>query len=934
MNMFDDVLIHYGMPRRSGRYPWGSGEDPYQHSRDFVSRYNELESSGLSHDDILNVMGLSTTQYRALNAIANNERRLYQIRTAESLRADGLNNTEIAKKMGLPSESSVRSLLDESAKNRTSQAMELADRLKANIKSKGIVDVGTGVERDLNVSNEKLKVAEEILAQEGYKVYSFRVPQVNNPGKWTTVKALCPPGTEYKDVYDAANKGEINTITDYTSVPNSVDGNTKSQWVPKPPANMDLSRVKIRYKEESDGKGNTGDDYDGMIEIRPGVPDLSLGNSRYAQVRILVDNDKYMKGMAVYSDNIPDGYDVVFNTNKKTGTPPADVFKKIKSDPDNPFGSLIRENGQNEYIDPKTGETKLGLINKTREEGDWERWSRNLPSQFLAKQNISLIKKQIGISVADKEAEFAEIMQLTNPTVKKQMLMSFAEDCDAAAVQLKAAALPRQRYQVLIPIPSLKDNEVYAPNYQNGEMLSLVRFPHGGTFEIPQLIVNNNNKQGKSLLGTTPLDAIGVNKSVADRLSGADYDGDAVLCIPTNTKIKITSTPALEGLKGFDSKSYKYDDHKVDSNGDEHYYRNGKEFRIMRNTQNEMGRISNLITDMTVKGASPDELARAVRHSMVVIDAEKHKLDYKQSEIDNDIKSLKNLYQNGGGASTIFSLASSEDHVDKRKGQPKINLKGKEWYDPNKPEGSLIYKTAPDKELYYTKKEKNKKTGEEVEKIVKRTESVSKMSNVDDAYKLTTNTGNRKEEIYADYANYLKNMANTARLESTRQGKIAYSRTAKEKYSEEVKELNSALNIAKKNQPRERQAQILANSTAKAMKLDNPAMSKEEYRKLSQRELNKARAKLGAKKEKIKPTEKQIEAIQAGAVSENVLREILNNMDSSDIRKAFTPRTVSAALSSAKISQIKAKANSGFTTDEIAKELGVSASTVRKYLTK
>ena len=50
-----------------------------------------------------------------------------------------------------------------------------------------------------------------------------------------------------------------------------------------------------------------------------------------------------------------------------------------------------------------------------------------------------------------------------------------------------------------------------------------------------------------------------------------------------------------------------------------------------------MGKISNLITDMTLLGASEDKLARAVRHSMVVIDDEKHHLDYKQSEKDNNI---------------------------------------------------------------------------------------------------------------------------------------------------------------------------------------------------------------------------------------------------------------------------------------------------------
>ena len=39
----EDELQHYGMPKRSGRYPWGSGDDPYQHgSGDFLGRVDEL----------------------------------------------------------------------------------------------------------------------------------------------------------------------------------------------------------------------------------------------------------------------------------------------------------------------------------------------------------------------------------------------------------------------------------------------------------------------------------------------------------------------------------------------------------------------------------------------------------------------------------------------------------------------------------------------------------------------------------------------------------------------------------------------------------------------------------------------------------------------------------------------------------------------------
>ena len=139
---------------------------------------------------------------------------------------------------------------------------------------------------------------------------------------------------------------------------------------------MDSKRIKIRYAEEG------GIDKDGLIEIRRGVDDLSLGESHYAQVRILVDDNKYMKGMAIYSDNIPDGYDIVFNTNKKLGTPKEKVFKDITNDPDNPFGSLIKPGGQSYYID-KDGKRQLSLINKRAEEGDWGEWVKIYPPSFF-----------------------------------------------------------------------------------------------------------------------------------------------------------------------------------------------------------------------------------------------------------------------------------------------------------------------------------------------------------------------------------------------------------------------------------------------------------------------------------------------------------------------------------------------------------------------
>ena len=43
--------------------------------------------------------------------------------------------------------------------------------------------------------------------------------------------------------------------------------------------------------------------------------------------------------------------------------------------------------------------------------------------------------------------------------------------------------------KLLQKIPSMKENEVYAPNYKNGEQVALIRYPHAGTFEIPILTV-------------------------------------------------------------------------------------------------------------------------------------------------------------------------------------------------------------------------------------------------------------------------------------------------------------------------------------------------------------------------------------------------------------------------------------------------------------
>ena len=940
----NDILIHYGIRRRSGRYPWGSGEDPYQHERDFLGRIEELKKSGWEEtpENIKKEFGLTTTQYRAQKGIAKDERRMLNVARAKSLKEDGLGDSEIARRISEElgrdvNESTVRSWLNAKSESRMKQARETADFIKKNIDEKGMIDVGAGVAMELNISKEKLDQALAILESEGYPVYGGRVPQATNPSQKTTIKVICPPGTEHKEIYNYEN---VHSLNDYISR----DGGDSYEKKFHYPESMDSKRLMIRYKEDG------GVDKDGVIELRRNVPDLSLGESRYSQVRILVDGDRYLKGMALYSDDMPDGVDVIFNTNKSKDVPMRDVLKKIKDDPDNPFGSAIKDvvQGGQYWYDPKTGErvsastkgAKLGLINKRADEGDWTEWKDKLPSQFLAKQSLSMAKKQLGIAIADKTDEYNEIISLTNPTIKKHLLMKFADECDSAAVHLQAAALPGQKYHVIIPITSMKDTEVYAPNYENGTKLALIRYPHGGTFEIPILTVNNKQADAKKQIGIDSIDAVGINSKVAARLSGADFDGDTVMCIPTHDKggkVKIISTPSLKGLEGFDPKSE---------------YPERKGMKYMKDpitgkdsTQMQMGIISNLITDMTLKGATNDELARAVRHSMVVIDAGKHKLDYKQSEIDNNIAGLKKKYQttidadgkvHTGGASTLISRSKGEQSVYKRQGSPKVNQKGKPWYDSSKPEGALVYQIADD--VAYEVPKVNRRTGEVTVETRYRTQRSTRMAETSDARELISDANTKMERIYADYANNMKDLANKARLKAVATGKIAYSKTARQTYAPEVESLNEKLRIALMNAPRERQAQLRANAEVNAKiqraKNEGKELKKDEVKKANQQALTKYRTDVNSvsrKDRSIKITDREWDAIQAGAVSENTLKKILNNADIDELRQRATPRTTTE-LSKAKINRIKAYAGSNYTIGEIAKKLGISVSTVSKYL--
>ena len=903
-----NILEHYGTKRHSGRYPWGSGDNPYQHSGDFLSRVEELKKKGLSEKEILETINdslpdeykMGLTEFRTARQKAGHDRKALEYDQIRALKDDGLGWKEIGDKLGM-SESSVRSKYNNAIGEKASQAEKIAATLKKEVDKKGMIDISEGANQVLGVSESKLDEAAYILeAEYGYQRYGVGIRQPTNVRQQTNITVLAKP--EFDQKYAYQHQDQIDSLGDY----HSDDGGETFTKLQRP-SSLDSSRVAIRYGDEG------GLDKDGVMEIRRGVPDLDLGKSHYAQVRILVDGDHYLKGMAVYSDDLPDGVDVMFNTNKPSGTPKMKVLKEAKADPDNPFGAAIKANGQSMYIG-EDGKEHLSPINKLKEEGDWDTMSRNVSSQFLSKQPKKLIENQLNLTVADYKAQYDEIMRYDNPTVKKKLLNDFADTVEGTSMTLKASAFPGQSTKVILPINKIKETEAYCPTYENGTRLALIRYPHAGTFEIPIVTVNNKNVSGKRNLGAIQ-DAIGINAKVAERLSGADFDGDTVMAIPVTDKVNIKSTRALKALEGFDPKTA----YAVPEG-------NPNNVRLMKKEekQREMGVISNLITDMTLRGADEDELARAVKHSMVVIDAEKHKLDYKRSERENGIPELKQKWQirvdeegatHYGGASTLLSRRKQTVRVPERRGSVRVD----------KETGEYIYKESG---RTFT----DPKTGKER----KAEDTVSLISETKDAR--TLSSGTIQENLYADFSNKLKAMANQARKEAVNMKGIQRNPEAAKTYAPEVASLKEKYNNMIANKPKERKAMLIANANIKAKIQEqglDPTIDKKEIKKISSVEMQRARDSVGAsgRKSKITFTDREWEAVQAGAISDNMLTKFLNSSDSDEIVKRAMPKNV-AVMTSAKMSKANAMLRSGYSYAEIAKACGVPESTVYSALNK
>lgn len=996
----ETILEHEGVKRKSGRYEWGSGEVPYQHEpwfkkgvvpvdkKGFYNRYRTLKTYGMSDKEIAEDINkelfngekdyrgndkFNTTKLRQWVTIGKEQQNAENVSTAIRLRNERQMSLQaIADKMGT-NESTIRSWLEPGRLERMNSTRAVANTLVEAVDNKKYLDIGKSTELQLNISKEKLDAAVEMLSFEGYKVSMLKAKQVGRGGQFTWTPVLTKDDVSFREINE--HLGDIKPLTEFYSN----DG--KKILKKEPPRSVDSKRIEIIYAEDG------GAAKDGVIELRPNVPDISLGADQYAQVRIAVDGTHYLKGMAVYNDNLPKGIDIRFNTNKHKDVPALGndpdntVLKKFKKnedgsfkDPDLPFGANTKENEHYE----ENGKEVQSCINKVNTDEDWEKWSRNLPSQFLSKQDPKTAKQQLGIAYDLKENEFEKLMALENPTVKKKLLADFADECDSDATHLKAAPFPGQSTHVLLPCTSLKKGEIYAPNFKQGEEVILVRFPHESISQIPRLKVNNRNKEAKTYFENAA-HAVGVNSETAAQMSGADFDGDTVMVIPVRGQ-KLRSRDPFEKLKGYDpSESYPaYKGMKRVGEGDG--FKKGL----------EMGKISNLITDMTVAGAPEEEVVRAIKHSMCVIDAEKHNLNWRGSYEDNRIAELKEKYQGGKnkGASTIISQSTSPNNIHRRKEiqdtskmtpselkrwkegehiyrdteekylKPTFSYTDKDGH--KKTTSDVKYMTAEQKQQYYEdRKQYDKDRKEYLRELAKdpnakpkytvpkrdngvkyheeyMTQEVSKMSTTKDANELISGNNAVIEHVYADHANRLKALALKARAESRATPNLVRDPVAAKEYDVEVKSLKAKLNAAQLNAARERQANRIAEQTVKAKKQaakeNGEVLTKDQTKKIETKALNDAR-KLVAPEKKvvIEITPREWDAIQKGAVSNSMLVQLMEKAKPEQIRQYATPKK-ERAINKNQLARAKRLIKAGNTQAEVAEMLGISPTTLTKYI--
>lgn len=943
---------HVGMTPHSGRYEWGSGNKPYQRAYDFMARDGYLKSQKgpdgkplFTQKQIAAQFGMTTTEYRKMITLQRAEMANYENEQIFKWREKGMSFNAIAQRLNMAPRT-VEERYKSKSGERMTKTLQNAKALKDRLEEVPYIQVGAGSEFFMNNCTEtSLKGALKSLEQEGYTIENIQLP--HGKGKNTTVKVLAKPGVGLDDIYKNIDK---------IALPTSIQMKPDGSFVKTPEfVSVDPNRIQVVYAEDG------GTQKDGLIEVRRNVPELSLGKNNYVQGRILVDGDHYLKGMIAYADDLPPGVDIRFNTNKTKDHPMIDredekmsVLKKVKDDKENPFGANLKldkklQRFSKYYIDPETGEEKQSAINVVKEEGDVDDWNKTLPSQFLSKQPPKLAEAQLKTTRDIWQSKIDEINGYNNDVIKQKLLLDAAGAIETDSVHLAAAALPRQKTKFILPLDNVADNEVYCPGFHDGEEVALIRFPHASITEIPICKVNNENKKAKQQYGDA-MDAVGISHAAAERLSGADFDGDTVLVIPMD-KVRITNKEPFKGMKGFETSMYEDRNFPPMSDHDKGL---------------QMGIVSNLLTDMTIQKATDDELERALKHSMVVIDAQKHNLNWKRSEEDFAIQALREKYQ-VGGASTFLSRSTGEEHIPERKlvsvgkMSPEQREQWKEGFDIYRNTGRetakphpLVSDMTPEEKAKWkrAKKDKDKKAQQEVIQSMredgrlkwKREEATDEVKRgaVHDPEELVS-TGNFEtttqiERVYGKHAKELKEMARQVRKTARALEMPKADPAAKKEYAEEVKSIENKLNIAKRNQPLERQALAIMNSKFNAWKDDHPYEDYEHQQRKRAQLMEQARAVVGAKKLVIGSDENPLtprewEAIQNRAISPTKVKDILANADMRVIKKYALPKD-DVGLSGPELARAKMYLNKGYTRMEVAEMLDISQSTLVKAIGK
>lgn len=904
----DDVIQHYGRGHnsggRSGRYPWGSGDERTRYHEEV----DKLKLKGFDTiDKQAKELGLKRSELQQHLSRENSVIKEYVVSRGNEIIGTGKSIRQAAEELNMP-DATLRNYLStgtpKTAKAKLEKAEAVKNMYKAAIdKQAKYIDIGAGTEHQIGITDYQKKLAVEALKNEGYYVHPVRMPNITSPDKPITTMVLTKdpdPKSAQRNVLDV-------------QLPNYQYNGVKLTGIKKP---MDVSwdDVKISY-------GTNGEnDRDGTILVRRGVKDADLGDTHYAQVRISVGGTHYMKGMAMYGD--ADDFkgtkaDYIFHTNKPSTKTPQEVLKKQKDNPLNPFESSIRR--------------QRGVFNIVNQEGDWNDYHPTIASQMLSKQRIPFIKERLNDTIKMHQESFDKIMSITNPIVKKKLLEDLGGDpndptkrgaIDTAQIHLRAIGEQGTRFKTLISNPWLKPNEIYAPDYKNGEHVVLVRYPHGGTFEIPDLVVNNKNTKSKKLLGNA-IDGIGIHPETARILSGADFDGDTALIMPNNNgRIKSSdarTTHAFKSLREFDPNTY-----ELTSKADLPYegkvknkYSGVEETKMIypgrhitpRYKQTEMGNVSNMITDMTIRGATNDELIRAVKYSMVVIDSEKHHLDYKQAKDDLGISALQKRYmtkidpdtgRKSIGANTLISVSKHDLGLSKEKRKELLDA-GLSQYEINK---------------------EMQKHG----KLLPTLADQGKLSKI--------NSGTPVEALYQNYIERLQTMKETARKTVSEIKTPERSDVARKVFKNEVASLGSKIKSIQSQAPLERKAQIEANRAYREYVHSNPDISTDRKKNIRSEMINKARDQNGlpAYEKKIHITPDEWNAIQSNAISKTAMSTLMKKADMEELKEYAMPKKKSN-ISSGKLASIMRKLENGSATlAEIAESEGMSVNAIKYSL--